>query len=89
MALPKFGGKPKAWPDIRRGFKVIIGACIPAIEMARLRHALPEAASKFIMGESEPTEAWALLDTQFGNRDIAIVLTNTGLLMFKIPKGPG
>ena len=50
VALPKFGGKPKAWPDIHRGFKAIIGACNPAIEMARLRHALPEAASKFILG---------------------------------------
>ena len=51
VALPKFGGKPEAWPDFCRGFKAILGTCI-AIEMARLRHALPEAAYKFILGVS-------------------------------------
>ena len=60
VALPKSGGKPEGWPDFHRGFKAILGACIPAIEMARLRHALPQTASKFILGVSEPTEACAL-----------------------------
>ena len=31
----------------------------------------------------------ALLDIQFGNRDITIALTITGLLTIKIPKRPG
>ena len=34
----------------------------------------------------EPTEAWALLERQFGNRDITIALTITRLLTLKIPE---
>ena len=42
MALPRFGGKPEQWPDFGRGFKAILVAFDPAIEMVRL----PEAASR-------------------------------------------
>ena len=89
MALPRFGGKPKTLPDFRRVFKAILGTCIPAIEMVRIRNAMPGAASRFIMGVTDPTEAWNMLDRQYGNRDMTIALTITGLLTLKILMGPG
>ena len=72
VPLPKFGRKPETWADFRSGFKAILGTCEPAIEMVRLRNAMPQAANKFIMGVTEPAEAWSVLDRQYGNRDMAI-----------------
>ena len=66
VALPKFGGKNEAWLD----FKAILRKSIPALEMASLRHALQDEASKFIIGVSDTTEAFTLLDRKFGNRDM-------------------
>ena len=40
--------------------------------MVRLRNAMPEAATKFIMGVTEQEESWSVLDRQYGNRDMAI-----------------
>ena len=89
VPLAKFGGKPDTWADFRSGFKAILGTCEPAIEMLRLRNTMPEAATKFIMGVTEPADTWSVLDRQYGNRDMAIALAITNLLALKIPKGPG
>ena len=63
--------------------------CKPAIEMVRLMNAMPEAEIKFIMGVTEPAEAWSVLDRQYGNRDMAIALAIIKILALKIPKEPG
>ena len=53
----QFDGKAENWADFRIGFKVILRACDPAIEMVRLRNALPDMAAKFILDVSDPAKA--------------------------------
>ena len=57
VLLPKFEGQPETWADFRSGFKAILGMCEPALEMVCLRNAMPEAATRFIMGVTKPAEA--------------------------------
>ena len=62
IPLPMFSGDYGAWADFRRGFRAMLGLCDPPIEMVPLRTALPEAAMGFIIGVTNPTEAWFILE---------------------------
>ena len=77
------------WPDFGRSFRAILGTCDAAIEIVRIRNAMPEAAKKFNLGVIDPAESWTMLDRQFSNSDVTIAITITGLIALKIPKGAG
>ena len=72
VLLLKFDGKPEGWTDFSRTFKAILRTCDPAIEMVRLRTALPASAIQYILGMTDPTEAWRLLNKQFGDRQLSL-----------------
>ena len=88
VPLPTFSGKHEAWADFQRGFRAMLGMCELPIEMVCLRTTLPEAAVNFIMGITNPEEAWVVLDTQYGKREMTTLRIITQLLALKIPKRP-
>ena len=53
--------------------------------MVELWSALTELATKYILGVTGPTEAWTLLDRQYGDRNMAIATALNRLHSLKMP----
>ena len=90
IKLPSFDNKPENWADFRRRFKELIkSANYPTVvEMAQLRENLQEEAASYILGVTEPADAWAILEKKYGDRTLAILTTRHRLVTLQLPTGP-
>ena len=90
VKLPHFDGKSENWADFKRRFKELIKAvnCSPVMEMTFLVDHLAAEAARYVLGVTDPTEAWQLLDKRYGDRRLAILTTRHRLINLQLPAGP-
>ena len=91
VKLPNFDGKAENWAEFKRRFKELIKAvnCSPVLEMTFLVDHLAAEAARYVLGVTDPTKAWALLDKRYGDRRLAILTTRHRLINLEVPRGPG
>ena len=76
VRLPNFSGEAEDWPKFRRFFLELTEkeGLPPAILMAQLReHLDTQEARAMIAGKTDPTEAWAALNSWYGDKELAMV----------------
>ena len=69
-------GEAEDWPEFRRYFLELTEkeGLPPAILMAQLREQLDtQEARAMIAGKTDPTEAWAALNSRYGDKELALV----------------
>ena len=90
VKLPHFDGKPENWSEFKRRFKELTKAvnCSPVMEMTFLVDHLADEAARYVLGVTDPTEAWALLDRRYGDRRLAIMTARHRLVNLQLPAGP-
>ena len=90
IKLPNFDGKSQNWAEFKRRFKELIKAvnCSPVMEMTFLVDHLAQEAARYVLGVTDPAEAWELLDKRYGDRRFAIMTTRHRLINLQLPAGP-
>ena len=75
VPLPNFSGEAKDWPEFRFFLELTEKESLPpAILMAQLReHLDTQEARAMIAGKTDPTEAWAALNSRYGDKELALV----------------
>ena len=91
VKLPTFDGKAENWAEFKRRFQELIKAvnCSPVLEMTFLVDHLAAEAARYVLGVTNPTKAWALLDKRYGDRRLAILTTRYRLINLEVPRGFG
>ena len=74
--LPNISGEAEDWPEFRRFLLELTEkeGLPPAVLMAQLReHLDTQEARAMIAGKTDPTEAWAALNSRYGDKELALV----------------
>ena len=92
VSLPTFSGKAEEWPEIQRYFLELTAEerFSPAVMMAQLReHLSTKEAKALIAGKTDPADAWAALNSRYGDKDLALVNITYKLVNLDTSKGEG
>lgn len=75
VAIPQFSGRRNEYFEFKRVFRELTAGegYRPAVLMAQLRGHIPKEACRLIEGHTEADLAWAELDAEYGNRELAIL----------------
>ena len=92
VTLPTFSGKAEEWPEFWRYFLELTAeeGFSPAIMMAQLReHLSIKEAKALIAGNTDPADAWAALNSRYGDKEMALVNVKYKRVNLDNSKGEG
>ena len=92
VSLPTFSGKAEEWPEFRRYFLELATEerFSPAVMIAQLReHLSTKEAKALIAGKTDPADAWAALNSRYGDKELALVNVKYKLINLDTSKGKG
>ena len=92
VSLPTFSGKAEEWPEFQSYFLELMTEerFSPAIMMAQLReHLSTKEAKALVSGKTDPADAWAALNSRYGDKELALVNVKYKLVNLDTSKGEG
>jgi hypothetical protein len=87
--LPEFKGQLTEWAEFRRGFQALADHQYPdPIYLLQLKKRIPREGQNLLAGIVSATEAWEVLDSFYGNKDIIVASVVEKLLNTKLLGSP-